>query len=44
MGMDATLHCAKPHPRNFQEKLVQAYEKKIVNLFQRFETRAKSIY
>ena len=44
VGLDATLHCAKPHPRNFQEKLVQAYEKKIVNLFQRFETRAKSIY
>ena len=44
MGMDAARHCAKPHPKNFQQKLVLTYEQKIVNLFRRFETRAKSIF
>lgn len=44
MSMTATRHCAKPDPRNFQNKLIELYEKKIVNLFRRYETRAKSIF
>ncbi len=44
MGMDGGRHYAKPNPAAFQEKLVGLYEKKMVNLFRRFETRAKSLY
>lgn len=44
LGMDVSRHYAKPNPRNFQEKLVGSYEKKIINLLRNFETRAKSIY
>jgi predicted nucleotidyltransferase len=44
MSLDATKHYAKPDPENFQNKLVQVYEKKIVNLFRRYQNKAKSIY
>lgn len=44
MSLDANRHFAKPHPDNFQKKLIQVYEQKIVHLFRRYESRAKSIY
>lgn len=44
MGMDVSRHYAKPAPESFQKKLVETYEKKIFNLFLRYESRAKSIY
>jgi predicted nucleotidyltransferase len=44
MSMDISRHYAKPHPDNFQKNLMQAYEKKIFNLFLRYESKAKSIY
>jgi predicted nucleotidyltransferase len=44
MGMDVSRHYAKPDPESFQKKLVETYEKKIFNLFLRYESRAKSIY
>ena len=44
MGMDTSRHYAKPDPRNFQEKLVAIYEKKISYLFKSFESKAKTFY
>ncbi|MFL5811743.1 MAG: nucleotidyltransferase domain-containing protein [Flavisolibacter sp.] len=44
LGMDVSRHYAKPDPESFQKKLVETYEKKIFNLFLRYESRAKSIY
>jgi hypothetical protein len=42
MGMDAGRHYAKPDPEHFQKKLIQVYEKKIFNLFRRYENKVKS--
>ena len=42
MGMDTSRHYAKPHPENFQQKLMLAYEKKIFNLFRRYESKTKT--
>ena len=44
MGMDVSRHYAKPDPESFQKKLVETYEKRIFNLFLRYESKAKSIY
>lgn len=44
MSMDSSKHYAKPDPRNFQEKLLQLYEKKRINLFRSYENKAKTIY
>jgi len=44
MGMDASRHYAKPDPDHFQKKLIRTYEKKIFNLFLRYENKAKSIH
>ena len=44
LGMDVSRHYAKPDPESFQKKLVETYEKRIFNLFLRYESRAKSIY
>lgn len=38
MGMDATIHCAKPDPTNFQNKLIDRYQTKVVQLLQQYET------
>jgi hypothetical protein len=44
MAMDTNRHYAKPDPEQFQRKLMQVYEKKIFNLFRRYESKAKSNY
>lgn len=44
MSMDISRHYAKPDPDNFQKKLLQIYETKILNLFHRYKNKAKSIY
>ena len=44
MSMDASRHYAKPNPLNFQKKFMELYEKKIFNLFCRFESRAKTVF
>jgi predicted nucleotidyltransferase len=44
MGMDVSRHYAKPDPDQFQKKLIRTYEKKIFNLFLRYENKAKSIH
>jgi hypothetical protein len=44
MGMDVSRHYAKPDPHSFQRDLIDAYEKKISNLFRMYESKAKSIY
>ena len=44
MGMDISRHYAKPDPENFQKKLIQIYENKLVNLFHRYESKVKTIY
>jgi predicted nucleotidyltransferase len=44
MGMDASKHYAKPNPLIFQKKFMELYEKKIFNLFCRYESRAKTVY
>ena len=32
MGMDASKHCAKPDPRNFQQKVMEIYNSRIVEI------------
>jgi predicted nucleotidyltransferase len=44
MGMDASKHYAKPNPLIFQKKFMELYEKKIFNLFCRYDSRAKTVY
>jgi len=44
MSMDASKHYAKPNPLLFQRKLMEIYEKKIFNLFCRYESRAKTVF
>ena len=44
MSMDASKHYAKPSPLTFQKKFMEAYEKKIFNLFCRYESRAKTVF
>lgn len=44
MSLDADRHFAKPNPENFQNKFIEAYEKKVFNLFRMYENRVKSIY
>lgn len=44
MSMDAAKHYAKPNPHAFQEKFMALYEKKIFNLFYRYESRAKTVF
>jgi len=38
MGMDASEHCAKPDPTNFQNKLIDRYQNKVGALLQQYET------
>ncbi|WP_448701623.1 nucleotidyltransferase domain-containing protein [Mucilaginibacter sp. AW1-3] len=38
MGMDASEHCAKPDPTNFQNKLIDRYQNKVGQLLQQYET------
>jgi predicted nucleotidyltransferase len=42
MGLDTSRHYAKPLPESFQQKLILAYEKKIFNLFRRYESKTKT--
>jgi len=44
MGLDAARHYAKPSPLSFQKKFMEMYEKKIFNLFCRYENRAKTVF
>jgi predicted nucleotidyltransferase len=44
MSMDAGRHYAKPNPMAFQKKFMDSYEKKIVNLFCRYESKAKTVF
>lgn len=44
IALDAGRHQVRPSPHVFQEKFLQAYEKKMVNLFYYFETRVKTIF
>jgi hypothetical protein len=44
MSMDASKHYTKPNPVNFQKKFMELYEKKIFNLFCRYESRAKTVF
>jgi hypothetical protein len=44
MSMDASRHYAKPNPATFQKKFMESYEKKIFNLFCRYESRAKTVF
>ena len=44
MSMDASRHYAKPNPLVFQKKFMELYEKKIFNLFCRYESVAKTVY
>jgi hypothetical protein len=43
LSMDASKHYAKPNPMAFQKKFMTLYEKKIFNLFYRYESRAKTV-
>jgi hypothetical protein len=44
LSMDASRHYAKPSPMAFQKKFMALYEKKIFNLFYRYESRAKTVF
>ena len=44
MGMDASKHYAKPHPGSFQQRFMELYEKKILNLLCRYESKAKTVF
>lgn len=44
LSMDVSKHYAKPSPQGFQKKLVEVYEKKLANLFLRYENKAKTVY
>lgn len=44
MSMDVSRHYAKPNPMAFQKKFMEMYEKKIFNLFYRYESRAKTVF
>jgi predicted nucleotidyltransferase len=44
MSMDASRHYAKPNPMAFQKRFMELYEKKIFNLFCRYESRAKTVF
>jgi len=44
LSMDASRHYAKPDPSAFQQKFMETYEKKIFNLFCRYESRAKTVF
>ena len=44
MSMDASRHYAKPNPAAFQKKFMETYEKKIFNLFCRYESRVKTVF
>lgn len=44
MSMDACRHYAKPSPLTFQKKFMNLYEKKIFNLFYRYQSRAKTVF
>lgn len=44
MSMDASKHYAKPNPLIFQKKFMELYEKKIFDLFCRYESRAKTVF
>jgi hypothetical protein len=44
MSMDASRHYAKPNPSAFQKKFMESYEKKIFNLFCRYESRVKTVF
>lgn len=44
MGMDGNKHYAKPDPSNFQKRFMELYEKKIVNLFYLYESKAKTVF
>lgn len=43
MGLDASRHYAKPNPKNFQEKLIDVYEKKIDSLLCRYKSKTKIV-
>jgi predicted nucleotidyltransferase len=42
MGMDTSRHYAKPLAESFQQKLILIYEKKIFNLFRRYESKTRT--
>ncbi|MBO9683539.1 MAG: hypothetical protein J7502_12870 [Flavisolibacter sp.] len=44
ISMDASRHYAKPNPAAFQKKFMETYEKKIFNLFCRYESRVKTVF
>jgi predicted nucleotidyltransferase len=44
MSMDASRHYTKPNPAVFQKKFMETYEKKIFNLFCKYESRAKTVF
>jgi predicted nucleotidyltransferase len=44
MSMHASKHYAKPDPLVFQKKFMDTYEKKIFNLFCRYESKAKTVF
>jgi predicted nucleotidyltransferase len=44
LSMDATRHYAKPDPSAFQKRFMEAYEKKIFNLFCKYQNRAKTYF
>ncbi|HWJ27965.1 MAG TPA: hypothetical protein VNS32_15575, partial [Flavisolibacter sp.] len=44
MSIDASKHHAKPNPLSFQKKFMELYEKKIFNLFCRYESKAKTVF
>ena len=42
MSLDASKHYAKPSPENFQMKLLQRYEMKLISVYRQFDQRAGS--
>jgi hypothetical protein len=44
MALDASKHYAKPNPHGFQRKFMEVYEKKIFNLFCRYESKVKTVF
>lgn len=44
MAMDASRHYSKPSTSVFQKRFMEMYEKKIFNLFCRYENKAKTVF
>ena len=43
-SMDSSRHYSKPSPEVFQYKLLDTYERKISEIFTRYESRAKTVF